>query len=239
MSPSEVAIDAAGSPVALVFKTRVDDFLGADLVLKVLSGTIRANDTLVNTRTGDKDRLHNLMKFTGAEHRSVDHAAAGDIVAATKLGDVRTGDTLADDTALTVFITPPPAPVYGGGHPCLGARAGGQAGHGAAPLRGRGSEPRDPSGRHHPPDGALGRGEAHIRVVRARLKRMGIDFEVEGMKICVPGDAGPAGRRGSQAQETERRARSVRGGDGAIRAAAAGRGYEFDTEVSGGAIPGA
>ena len=235
--PVEVIIDPAGSPVALVFKTRVDDFLGQISFMKVLSGTIRANDTLVNSRTGDKERLHNLMSFTGAEHHSVDHAAAGDIVAATKLGDVRTGDTLADDTALTVLMTPPPTPVYG---VAIHASAPAQEDKLASAMRRFAVEDpslvirQDPTTRQTVLSGS---GEAHIRVVRARLERMGIDFEVEGLRIAyLETLARPA--------DVQARHKKQSGGHGQFAVAVVrfeplprGAGYEFDTEVSGGAIP--
>ena len=235
--PVEVAIDAAGSPVAVVFKTRVDDFLGQISFMKVVAGTIRSNDTLVNSRTGDKERLHNLMTFTGAEHHAVDRAVAGDLVAATKLGDVRTGDTLADDNALRVPITPPPTPVYG---VAIHASAPAQEDKLASALRRFATEDpslvirQDPTTRQTVLSGA---GEAHIRMVRARLDRMGIDFEIEDMRIAyletLPRPA-----------DVEAKHKKQSGGHGQFAVAmvrfeptARGTGYEFDSEVTGGAIP--
>ena len=235
--PVEVAIDASGSPVALVFKTRIDDFLGQISFMKILSGTIRANDTLVNSRTADKERLHNLMSFTGAEHQALSQAAAGDIVAATKLGDVRTGDTLADDAALSVPMTPPPTPVYG---VAIHASAPAQEDKLASALRRFATEDpslvirQDATTRQTVLSGA---GEAHLRVVRARLARMGIDFEIENMKIAyletLPRPA-----------DVEAKHKKQSGGHGQFAVAmvrfeplARGSGYEFDSEVTGGAIP--
>ncbi|MDE0493318.1 MAG: elongation factor G [Acidimicrobiaceae bacterium] len=235
--PVEVAVDASGSPVAVVFKTRIDDFLGQISLLKVLSGTIRANNTLVNSRTADKERLHNLMSFTGAEHQAVSQAVAGDIVAATKLGDVRTGDTLADDTALKVLITPPPTPVYG---VAIHASAPAQEDKLASALRRFATEDpslvirQDATTRQTVLSGA---GEAHLRVVRSRLERMGIDFEIEDMKIAyletLPRPA-----------DVEAKHKKQSGGHGQFAVAmvrfeplARGTGYEFDSEVTGGAIP--
>ena len=237
--PLEVAIDPAGPPVAVVFKTRVDDFLGQISFMKVLSGTIRSNDTLVNSRTANKERLHNLMSFIGSEHHSVDRAVAGEIVAATKLGDVRTGDTLADDTALTVPITPPPTPVYG---VAIHASAPAQEDKLASALRRFAVEDpslvirQDATTRQTVLSGS---GEAHIRVVRARLERMGIDFEIEEMRIAyLETLARPA--------DVEAKHKKQSGGHGQFAVAmvrfeplARGAGYEFDSEVTGGASPGA
>ena len=233
----ELEMDTAGPPVALVFKTRIDDFLGQISFMKLLSGTIRANDTLVNSRTGDKERLHNLMSFTGAEHHGVGHVAVGDIVACTKLGDVRTGDTLSNDAALTVPMTPPPTPVYG---VAIHASAPAQEDKLASALRRFATEDpslvirQDPTTRQTVLSGA---GEAHIRTVRARLERMGIDFEVEDMRIAyLETLARPA--------DVAARHKKQSGGHGQFAVAQVrfeplprGSGYEFDTEVSGGAIP--
>ncbi len=233
----DLDMDATGSPVALVLKTRIDDFLGQISFIKVLSGTIRSNDTLVNSRTGDKERLHNLMLFTGADHQSLDHVAAGDIAAVTKLGDVRTGDTLSNDAALSVPITPPPVPVYG---VAVHASAPAQEDKLASALRRFATEDpslvirQDPTTRQTVLSGA---GEAHLRVVRSRLERMGIDFEVENMRVAyLETLARPA--------DVEAKHKKQSGGHGQFAVAMVrfeplprGGGYEFDTEVSGGAIP--
>lgn len=91
----EVAADAAGDPLAFVFKTIADPFVGQLSMLKVLSGTIRNDDHLVNSRTGTEERLHGLFLIRGKDHEPVEALAAGDIGGVAKLADTRTGDTLA------------------------------------------------------------------------------------------------------------------------------------------------
>ena len=66
--PFEVASDPAGDPLAVVFKTIADPYVGQVSLFKVLSGTIRPDDHLVNTRTGHDERLHNLSALRGKEH---------------------------------------------------------------------------------------------------------------------------------------------------------------------------
>jgi elongation factor G len=63
-------------------------------LLKVLSGTIRNDDHLVNSRTGADERLHGLFVVRGKEHEPVDVLAAGDIGGVAKLSTTVTGDTL-------------------------------------------------------------------------------------------------------------------------------------------------
>ncbi len=235
--PVEVTVDASGPPVALVFKTRIDDFLGQISFLKVLSGTINANDTLANSRTGDKERLHNLMTFTGAEHQSVSQVGAGSIVAATKLGDVRTGDTLSDDATLSIAVTDPPTPVYG---VAIHATAPAQEDKLASALRRFATEDpslvirQDPTTRQTVLSGA---GEAHLRVVQARLKRVGIDFEIEDMRVAYLETL-------ARNADVEAKHKKQSGGHGQFAVAMVrfeplprGEGYQFDSEVTGGAIP--
>jgi elongation factor G len=94
---SEVQVPALpdGDPLAFVFKTIADPFVGQLSLLKVLSGTIRNDDHLVNSRSGVEERLHGLFVVRGKEHEPVDALAAGDIGGVAKLADTATGDTLA------------------------------------------------------------------------------------------------------------------------------------------------
>jgi elongation factor G len=91
----EVAADANSDPLAFVFKTIADPYVGQVSVFKVLSGTVNADDHLVNTRTGVDERLHGLFALRGKEHIPVSTLVAGDIGAVAKLNGTATGDTLA------------------------------------------------------------------------------------------------------------------------------------------------
>jgi elongation factor G len=90
-----VEADPSGRPLAFVFKTIADPFVGQLSLFKVLSGTIAADDRLVNSRTGAEERLHVLFTLRGKEQSPLTEVVAGDIAAVAKLGDTRTGDTLA------------------------------------------------------------------------------------------------------------------------------------------------
>ena len=110
--------DPDGQPLAVVFKTIADPFVGQVSLLKVLSGTIRNDDHLVNSRTGTDERLHGLFVVRGKEHEPVDALAAGDIGGVAKLSGTTTGDTLAPkgqpvrvraDRAAGAACSPPPS----------------------------------------------------------------------------------------------------------------------------------
>ena len=90
----DVRPDPAGEPLAFVFKTFADQY-GAISLFKVMSGTVHADDHLINTRTGSDERLHSLFSLRGRTHLPVDGVPAGDIAAVAKLSATATGDTLA------------------------------------------------------------------------------------------------------------------------------------------------
>jgi elongation factor G len=91
----EVAADPDGDVLAFAFATIADPFVGQVTLLKVLSGTVRNDDRLVNSRSGTEERLHGLFVVRGREHEAVDALAAGDIGGVAKLAGTATGDTLA------------------------------------------------------------------------------------------------------------------------------------------------
>ncbi|HEX4902343.1 MAG TPA: elongation factor G [Acidimicrobiales bacterium] len=93
----EVPCDPSGPPVAFVFKTVTDPYVGQLSMFKVLSGSIAVDDVLVDVRTGEKQRLHGLVRVRGAEHEPVSRVVAGDLAAVTKLQGLLAGDTLAQD----------------------------------------------------------------------------------------------------------------------------------------------
>ena len=92
---AEIAPDPDGQPLAFVFKTVADQFVGHISLFKVLSGTVRADDHLVNSRSGTDERLHGLFTVRGHEQEPATVVVAGDIAAASKLSGTVTGDTLA------------------------------------------------------------------------------------------------------------------------------------------------
>lgn len=91
----EIEKDPAGDPLAFVFKTLADPYVGQISLLKVMSGTLRPDTHLTSGRSGQDERLAKIATMFGSETTLVDAAPAGDIVAVAKLIDTKTGDTLA------------------------------------------------------------------------------------------------------------------------------------------------
>ena len=91
----EVPKDPDAYPLAFVFKTIADPYVGQISLMKVMSGTITPDTHLISGRSGQDERLAKIATMFGKETTLVDAAPAGDIVAAAKLVDTKTGDTLA------------------------------------------------------------------------------------------------------------------------------------------------
>jgi elongation factor G len=110
----DVAADATGKPLAYVFKTVADQFVGQVSLFKVLSGTVVVDERLVSSASGVEERMHGLFHMRGKDHLGADRVVAGDLGAVAKLSDTTTGATLAPkDSPVRVSAPPAPPAVYG------------------------------------------------------------------------------------------------------------------------------
>ncbi len=94
-SVEEFVVSPGGVPSAFVFKT-VSDQYGKYSYIKVLSGEITSDTTLVNARTGETEKLGRLYTMCGKRNTEVKVLSCGDIGAIGKMDKVKTGDTLCD-----------------------------------------------------------------------------------------------------------------------------------------------
>jgi len=81
---------------ALAFKIATDPFVGRLCFMRVYSGQLNAGDSVLNTRSGKKERLSRLFQMHSNKQNPIDIVEAGDIVAAVGFKDLRTGDTVCD-----------------------------------------------------------------------------------------------------------------------------------------------
>jgi elongation factor G len=101
-----------GDLYAYVFKTRADQFTGRVNLLRVYQGVMRADSHLFNTRAHAKERIGQLVAFTGKEAVHVQEFAPGDLGAVAKLKETRAGDWLATrDQSIEMPRLKLPAPV--------------------------------------------------------------------------------------------------------------------------------
>ncbi len=81
---------------ALAFKIATDPFVGRLCFIRVYAGKLDAGSYVMNTRTGDKERISRLYQMHANKQNPIDSVEAGDIAAAVGFKDIRTGDTLCD-----------------------------------------------------------------------------------------------------------------------------------------------
>ena len=84
---------------ALAFKIMTADHVGKLTYFRVYSGKLTKGDQVLNTRSGNKERMGRLLEMHAKEQIEQDWVGAGDIVAAIGLKDTRTGDSLCDPSA--------------------------------------------------------------------------------------------------------------------------------------------
>ena len=236
---AEVSPDPAGQPLALVYRTIADPYVGKVSFLKVLSGTIRPDVVLTNPRSHSDERLHGLFTMRGKEQVQVQYLPAGDLGAVAKLSDTSTGDTLAPKgTPVTIPAADPPVPVLSI----------------AILPKSKGDEDKLMTGLHRlqDEDRALfirrddethqtilsGMGETHLSIVTERLARkFGVEVQTEDVKVAyretITGHA-----------EAEGKYKKQTGGHGQFGVAflrveplERGGGFEFVDKIVGGSIP--
>jgi len=93
--PAEFIVSQGAVPAAYVFKTVADQY-GKFSFVKVLSDHLSPDMTLVNTNTGNNEKLGRLYVMSGKKNTEVKELMCGDIGAIGKMDKVKTGDTLCD-----------------------------------------------------------------------------------------------------------------------------------------------
>jgi elongation factor G len=87
--------DPAKELFAYVFKTKADPFAGRINFFRVYQGTMRPDSHVLNTRAHGKERIGQLLVFSGKDSKTADAFGPGDIGAVAKLKETRAGDWLA------------------------------------------------------------------------------------------------------------------------------------------------
>ncbi|TFH39567.1 MAG: elongation factor G, partial [Bacteroidia bacterium] len=99
---------------ALAFKIATDPFVGRLAFLRIYSGILKAGDTVLNMRTGKKERINRLFQMHANKQNPKESISAGDICAAVGFKDLKTGDTLcAINKPITLESMDSPEPVIG------------------------------------------------------------------------------------------------------------------------------
>jgi len=228
-----------GPPVAFVFKTIVDPYVGRVNLFKVLQGTVKADDHLANGRTMTDERIHQLSMMRGKDAEAVSEVGPGDLGAVAKLTDTFTGDVLGSRGA-DVEVEPleqfePTLPV------AIRARSKGDEDKLATALHRLQDE--DPAIRLERNDEThqtllWGMGETHLGIALERIHRkFGVEVETDDVEVAYRETiTAPA--------EAEGKYKKQSGGHGQFGVASVrveplerGAGFEFVDKIVGGAIP--
>ena len=82
---------------AYVFKTISDPYAGKISIMRIFSGSMKADSTIFNTGKKSREKIGQLFRISGKKQFPVSPALFGDIVTVNKLKDTETGDTLSDE----------------------------------------------------------------------------------------------------------------------------------------------
>ncbi|QUB37077.1 elongation factor G [TM7 phylum sp. oral taxon 349] len=224
---------------ALAFKIAADPFVGKLIFVRVYSGVLKAGSYVLNTTTGEKERIGRIVRMHADKREDIDSVGAGDIAAVVGLKNTYTGNTLADAAhpiALESIEFPDP-PVSIAVEPKTKAD---QEKMGIALQR---LAEEDPTFRIHTDEDTgqtimSGMGELHLEILIDRMKR---EFNVEA-NVGEPQVAyretikGTAEVQGKHAKQSGGRGQY---GDVWVRFEPneTGKGFEFIDEIKGGVVP--
>jgi elongation factor G len=97
---------------ALVFKLQDDKFVGQLAFFRVYSGTVKSGTYILNSSTGNKERVGRIVRLMADKREEVDEVYAGEIAAAVGIKEVKTSHTLCDlDKPILLETITFPAPV--------------------------------------------------------------------------------------------------------------------------------
>lgn len=231
--------DEAQPMAGLAFKIATDPFVGKLIFVRVYSGTLSAGSYVLNTATGNKERVGRIVRMHADKREEITSVSAGDIAAVIGLKDTFTGHTLSDPAHPIALesITFPDPPVSIAVEPKTKAD---QEKMGIALQR---LAEEDPTFRVHTDEETgqtimSGMGELHLDILIDRMKR---EFNVEA-NIGEPQVAFRETIKGtSEVQGKHAKQSGGRGqyGDVWIRFEPnePGKGFEFVDAIKGGVVP--
>ena len=108
----EIKADDNARFTALAFKIATDPFVGKLCFIRVYSGVLKAGTYVLNSSTGNKERIGRLVQMHANHREEIKEIYAGDIAAVIGLKDTTTGNTLCDEShAVTLESITFPEPV--------------------------------------------------------------------------------------------------------------------------------
>ena len=233
----KIKIDEGGEPAGFVFKTTADAFVGRLSYIKVLTGVLEPGQDLINSRTGDKDRVGKLLVMMGKESTEVKSAKAGDIIIIPKLDDARPSDTYSASGKIAIAPIPFPTPLYPVAIEAANKKEEDKLGTFLA--RAAETDPtiqiRRDEETHQTIINAMG--DEQINTLLIRLKESA-NVEAKLIPVRIPYRETIRAKAEAQGRHKKQTGGSGQFGDCWLRLEPnTGMGYEFVDEIKGGAIP--
>jgi len=79
---------------ALAFKIATDPYNGRLVFMRIYSGTLKSGDSVLNVRTGKRERVNRLFRMHANKQTPIEYVEAGDICAGVGFKELKTGDTI-------------------------------------------------------------------------------------------------------------------------------------------------
>lgn len=225
----------------LAFKITTDPFVGKLAYFRVYSGKIQAGSYILNSSTGEKERVGRLVRLFADKREDVTEVAAGDIAAIVGLKGTTTGNTVCDPNNPIVLesITFPEPPVS------IAIEPKTKSDQEKMSLAMQRLAEEDPTFRIRVDNETgqtiiSGMGELHLEIIVDRMKR---EFSVE----ANVGQPQVAYRETIRKDAVEVQGKFIRqsGGKGQygdvwlrLYQNEAGKGFEFVNAIKGGVVPG-
>jgi len=233
------AADAKAPVTALVFKTLSDPHIGKLSLFRVMSGTLKADSTLLNPAHGARERMGHVSWLQGKTQKNVEALGPGEIGVAQKLKETQTGDTLTEEAQPFELpkITFPEAAISFAIQP----KTRGDEDKISTALQRIAEE--DPTVHYHfdPETKQLlvsGVGSMHVEMVVERMKRK-YNVDVSLLPPRIPYKETVKGRAEGQGKYKKQTGGRGQYGDTWLRVEpmTRGGGFEFVDDVFGGAVP--
>jgi len=235
----EVKIDLQAPLSAFVFKTIADPYAGKLSVMKVYSGALSSDSTVLNVNQGRKERIGQLIYLEGKGHTICPLAKAGDIVAVAKLKETTTGDTLCDESRKIIFAPieyPEPMISF-----AIEPKSKGDEDKISSAVSRLMEEDPTMKSRRDPDTKELvisGSGQLHVEVIVSKMKRkFGVEVNLKAPKIPYRETI----RKKVKAQGKYKKQTGGRGQYGdcwlELEPLPRGAGFEFVDRIVGGVIP--
>lgn len=221
----------------VVFKTFIDPFVGKISYIKITEGSIKKDTEFYNLRTKNKTKIANIYTIRGEELIELDKAYAGDIIVATKLPEIQTGDGISTslDSKVEIELKFPRPQIY---YAITPRNKKDEEKMASIVTKLVSEDPTLDYYRNNETRQALigGQGELHIKNLIAKMKdKFGLDVDLHDIKVAYRETI-------KESSDVEGKHKKQSGGHGQyghvkVKFSRSDEDFEFSEELFGGSVP--